>query len=315
MQSDRQLTWMIDLDWRQHRAGRMDGRTDHGTIPETAIRLGEELCAPWLEEPGFLSFADVELLDPDLLDEHAAFDPAGMPVPAVHERSAGLIRRKAEELRVAVSDPRALTLEEWSDVHLAAWLQASLGAGARRAASGMAPILARLAADGEIETYTTRLGGGPATPLPAAIWRNISDEQAIRRFAACGLSLASPYDPAAAIDSLILIGEHDLDAAIRRAALTRYVPTIVEDVRVWRPVDDRPIKLGDAMWILRDIMSNSPVMSNEALKRAFLEITGVELGKRRFEEAKRKLVAAHPSFNDFARGGPRQARERRPGRM
>lgn len=305
MQSDRQLTWMIGLDWRQHRSGQLDDRTDLASIPEVAVRMGRELCAPWIEEPNFLTFAGVDRLDPALVDEYLAFDSEGRPIPSIHERSADLFRRKAEELGVPVGDPRSLTPDEWSDVHLTAWLQASMGDGARRAASGMAPLLARLAADGEIETYATKLGGGPAEPIPRTMWSNLSHDQAVRRLALCGLSIADPYEPAAPIDRMIFVDDRNLDEAIRRTALANYVPIINEDIRVWRPSDDRPIKLGDAMSVLHGIMTSGSVITNEALKARFLAITGRALSKGKFEEAKRRLLAAHSSLKSFGQGGPR----------
>lgn len=200
--------------------------------------------------------------DLDIPPPGHAFDDEGRPIAAVHSshgadvRSA--LRWEADERRrrwvpngrVGIDQgPRRLqshdeiSIEDWERAYEAVVLPRELRSAARQSLERVANAIAEMAsldeADERSITLTGRpVLGGPPRTIERSVWTT-GPELRMRRLAACGLNLDSPFDPATPVSHLVFV-----DADRLEYALDAYAPAntflAIDDVAEWWPTTEPP---------------------------------------------------------------------------
>lgn len=225
---DRDNEWMAGLDWSRHRHRASDYVSDRLLLSGVAKIFADHLCAPsYPEMTDFLAQAGNTPAG-GMVGAEEAFGPDGAPIHSIHARLASTARRHADEHGVGIASADVVTRDEWEAIVEHAAPYWGWGVGARRAVARLAPIIAGLAAREEIACFARPVGGGArdaAIRISGPDWWDIDPDMAVRRFAACGLNLKSPFDAGAPIDHLVFVARNGLQNVAIDTARKHYVPT------------------------------------------------------------------------------------------
>lgn len=302
---DDDLVWIADLDWKAHGPARDGYVSRHMFLAEAAEILGRRVCGIWPGPPHFLRMA--EYPPPDgIVEADDAFDARGEPKAHVHDEAREAMLAHASSLLVPLRDASSIERSEWATIEERALLHWDDGTGARRAAAGIARVFARLAFQKEIDVYARPFDGKGYVRLGPEFW-DIDDDQAIRRLAACALSLEGPRDPAAQPDHRIFVSHDRFNLAIERAARRWYVPVCALEMgELERDEDHLAVNVSEVANFLIGLMVPEHSDWNDA---RFQVAVQDEFGSRAlgvvYQRAKARAVA-HPSRAYFGKAGRRR---------
>jgi hypothetical protein len=300
---DDEIAWISQLDWTSHRStsdGYLSRRLFLSSVAEVAGRL---ICEPWpLVGQHLLRHASNDHPGRMLQAVHA-FDSDGGPIHSIHAALADDVRRHAERMLIPIRSSEKITFEEWQAVLDAGEDDWDLGLGARRAAAGIGPFLAKLAFDREIRCWARRKGGGDAeaVEIGPSYW-DIDPELAIRRLASCGLDPARPYDADAEITHRIFVDDGGLQNALIKGSRTTYVATANLELGPWairREVDYYAVTTQAVVDFLISRMTDKNLhWTGDMFKAAIVEEFG-NRGLGRVYEKARRIATSHPDRERF----------------
>ncbi|MFV0622656.1 hypothetical protein ACBY01_01415 [Sphingomonas sp. ac-8] len=301
---DEDLFWMADLDWKAHGPAREGYIGRDMFLAEAAELLGKRICGIW---PGLVHFLRMAEYPPpsDIVEADEAFGADEKPIPGIYDREHGVMLAHAVSLDVPLHDADDIDRAEWALIVDKARQQWDDGLGARRAAAGIARAFARLAFEEEIDVHARPFGDKGYVRLGPEFWE-VDDEQAIRRLAACALSIDRPYEPAAQPDHRIFVGHNRYARAIDRASRRWYVPVCALDEELKRDEDQTSVRVSEVAHFLAGLMvpANSD-WNDERFKDAVqAEFGSGGLGVT-YNRAKAKAVA-HPDRRYFGTAGRRR---------
>ena len=307
MFDDAALDWMAELDWSRH--GRIGPQhlSKHMFMATVADIVGKAVCAPWPDIPFFLERARNPSPGP-MVTADRAFDADGSPKAKVQDRLADLVRDHADSFDVPIASADRITYDEWRSVEASGAIAWSEGEGARRAAAGIAPLVAEMAAKGRITTWARPKGGGDdrATQIPADLWL-VDPEIAIRRLASCGLNWDRPFDEEASVDRLIFVETAKLQNTIIEFARPNYVSIAFPEEGIRRDVDHYAVDVRAVATLLESLMppERAHWRNLDFEAEVARQFTDRALG-RVYERAKR-VATSHPDRKMFSRPGPKPA--------
>ena len=303
MDYDDEISWIARLDWHAHRpagGGYLSNRLFFASVGEIA---GSIICEPWpLSHDHLLRHASNDHPGRMLQADHA-FESDGAPIHSIHAALAENVRHHAERMLVPIKSPDTITFDEWQAVFDAGEDAWDLGLGARRAAAGIGPFLAKLAFEGSIRCWGRAIGGGDedSIELGRKYW-DIDPDLAIRRLASCGLDPKNPYDAAAEITHRIFVDDGGLQNAMVRGSRTTYVPTAHLELGPWavrRQVDYHTVTRQAVVDFLISRMTDENLHWNhDRFKRAVQDEFGVRGLGRTYEQA-RRIATDHPDRRRF----------------
>lgn len=249
------LDWISGLDWSEHDS--INGRwiSKHLHLADAATRLAMSVCSVWPPIPSFLAQASNTPSGP-LVSTAEAFATNGAAIHSHHARLSDLMRRHADHLGVGIAESNAIGRDEWEAILSAGALYWSDGDGARTIAAGVAPIIARLAFDGHIQTLSCPLDGGDAEmkDLPRELW-SMSGRHAIIRLARCGFNPERPRDPDAPMTHRIFVKRDAFESAVTMTARQHYISIGTGDEVIARDVDAKDVLHREVVSVLRALMT------------------------------------------------------------
>lgn len=303
--NDEDLFWMADLEWKAHGPAREGYISEHMFMAEAAEMLGRRICGVWPGPVHFLRMA--EYPPPAAMTEaDEAFDAAGNPIRDIHDREHDVMLAHALSLDVPLRDADVIERAEWASIVEKARQEWDDGTGARRAAAGIARAFARLAFEGEIDVHARPFHKKEYITLGPEFWE-VDDEQAIRRLAACALSIDRPYDPSAQPNHRIFVGHARYAHAIARAARRWYVPVCALEMgELPRDEDHNSVRISEVAHFLAGLMvpANSD-WNDDRFKDAVQDKFGSGGLGVVYVRAKAKAVA-HPDRRYFGTAGRRR---------
>lgn len=303
------LEWLAELDWQAHGPARNDHPSRHLFLAEAAELIGQSICGIWPGIPHFLTMAGLPAVG-QISHPDDAFS-SGTPIPEVHLREHGAMRRHAERLGVPISSERCITLEEWEAILVAGDPDWDVGQAARQAAVGIAQVFARMVVKQEADVFYRPVGGGKPVPVDDIDLWEIDNDLAIKRLAVCGLSLERPFDPDAPIDHFIFVSHNRLAQAIGLASRRTYVPLSSPEHHLQRDSDYLAVQVSEVSKFLNELMvPENYDWNNDRFKRAVMAEFGSRGMGRVFEDAKAAAVALNNN-SYFGKPGRKKRPEHR----
>jgi len=301
------LDWLAELNWQAHGPSRDDHPSRHLFLAEAAELIGQSVCGIWPGIPHFLARAGLPPAGSICYPDDAFVGQ--VPIAAVHLRDEPAMRRHAKRLNVPIASEHGISREEWDCVFAAGEADWDDGQGARRAAAGIAQVFARMAVRQEACVFYRPVGGGvPSTIEDPDLWE-IDADLAIRRLAACGLSLERPYDADAPIDHFVFVGHDKLAHAIGLAAKRTYVPVSSPGMRLPRDADYLAVQVSEVAKFLDQLMVPANYdWNNDRFKRA-VEAEFGSRGTGRVFEAAKALAVSQEKNRYFGEPGRRRRPE------
>lgn len=293
---DAELEWLADLDWRAH--GPMGAKiiSDNMPIARAASFLAEHAAGDtWPDQiPFFLSLAGNRPIG-RWIGVEDAYGADGRPTSLYHDRlQLALEHARALDVPLAATD--AVTAVEWDAISIAgarAWAE---GDGARHTWSDLAPLLAKLAHDRRIETFSRPIGGSEKEwPVSRALWK-IDPDVAIVRLAHCGYDPNRPFDKGARPTHSLFVGAIGLSNALIDAARDNYIAIAFPEHRLPRPVDELAPSSRLQIEFLRTLMRENNSMTAETLRGRLNDRFAIEIGPRPFARMRREVFRADPEL-------------------
>lgn len=310
-EDDHDHDWMAGLDWSMHRRPYEDYVSEMLVLSGVVDLLGQYVLEPHPSTPFFIADAGNTPSGP-LVDIEDAFSADGTPIHSVHAHLGSLMRSHANELGITIKNPDFISLAEWKAVLIAGSCSGywSFGEGARLAVAGLAPMIARLAAEERILTYARPIGGGPTLlPITGRKWWDLDPEQAVRRLASCSLAYEAPFDASAIPNHMIFVSRTNLNSVLIEAARRKPVYIAFLEYGDWaskRTVNQYAVQTAEVTAFLISLMESGEVehFNNQDFKTAVQDEFGVRGLGRCFERAKAAAIA-DPSRARFGKRRPR----------
>jgi len=289
--------WIAGLDWSKYRRPHTDYVGEGFFLPGVVEMFARQVCAPYPDEIDFF-LANAGNTPPGrVVPAEDAFAADGSPLFSVHQRLNTLMRSHADELEVAIARADMISREEWTAVMDAGQDDWALGQGARRAVDGLAPIIARMAAEKKILCHARdRTDSGKTTDITGREWWDLDPEQAIRRIASGGINVADPFGPDAVPDHHIFVTRDGLQNAITEAQRTEYVAIAFVEFGKWairRRADHYAVQVAEVTEFLIGLMDsgNYETAINEDFEYEVKAEFGVRGLGRCYERAKAAAIA------------------------
>ncbi|WP_230770229.1 hypothetical protein [Sphingomonas sp. Leaf4] len=289
--------WISTLDWSAYRRPHTDYVSKAFFLPGVAEMFARHLCAPWPTEIDlFLSHAG-NTPPGRIVQAEDAFAADGTPIHSVHRRLDATMRAHADDLEIAIARSDVITFAEWQEICDAGDDLWHLGQGARRAVNGLAPIIARLAAEERIRCHARPInGGGDRIPIVGRTWWDMDPEQAVRRMAAAAIDPSSPFDEHARPTHRIFVEREGLQNAIYDAQRKEYVAIAFLEFGRWalrRPADHYAVQVAEVTAFLVQLMESGHY--EHAINEDFQFEVEQKFGKpglgRCYERAKAAAIA------------------------
>lgn len=289
--------WIAGLDWSKYRRRHEDYVGEGFFLPGVVEMFARQVCAPYPDEIDFFLSNAGNTPPGRVVQVHEAFTADGAPLHSVHQRLDALMRSHADDLEVAIARPDSISQAEWAAIMDAGQDEWALGQGARRAIDGIAPIIARLAAEERISCLARDRNDSRRTKvITGREWWDLDPEQAIRRIASGGLNLEAPFDPDAPPDHHVFVTRDGLQNAIADAQRTEYVAIAFVEFGKWairRRADHYAVHVAEVTEFLIGLMNSGAFET--AINEDFEYEVEKEFGKRGlgrcFERAKAAAIA------------------------
>lgn len=307
---DSENEWLATLDWSAYRRPHTDWVGDGVFLPGVVDMFASQVCAPYPSGIElFLGHAGNTPPGRMILAEEA-FAHDGTPLHSVHQRLDALVRAHADDLEVAIARPDVITFAEWDAVVDAGQEPWTVGQGARRALAGIAPIIARLAAEKRISCHARhRKDSNKKVDITGPEWWDLDPQQAVRRIASGGINLAAPYDPDAETDHLIFVSRDGLQNAIAETQSKEYVAIAFLEYGKWalrRRLDHYAVQVEEVADFLIGLMNSGRFES--ATNEDFMHEVSKEFGSRGLARVYERAKAIAINDPERARFGKRRSR-------